>query len=128
VSAEKATVVPYDDTSGTYGGSWSTALSSSLYRGSHHKSGSAGATYTLTATGSRIYLVGTRGTSYGQLQVSIDGGAYSSAIDTYSATSKYRQVLYSKTGLSNATHTIKVRVVGTSGRPYVSVDGVGFLR
>jgi hypothetical protein len=55
-------------------------------------------------------------------------GAYSAAIDSYGSTTRYRQVLYTRTGLSDATHTIKVRVVGTSGRPAVGIDGVAFLR
>lgn len=127
-SATDTTMVPYDDTSGTLAGAWSSATSSLLYRGSHRRSGAAGATFTISRQGTQIHLVGIKAASYGKFQVSIDGGAYSAPIDTYSATTKYRQLLYTKTGLSNATHTIKIRVVGTSGRPYVGIDGVAFLR
>jgi hypothetical protein len=130
MSAEKATIVPFNDNAaGTvYTGTWGTGVSSSLFGGSHRYSGVANSTYTFKATGSVIYLVGSRGTTYGQFQVSIDGGAYSSVIDSYATTSQVRKVLYARGRLSNTAHTIRVRVVGTSGRPNVSVDAVGFLR
>jgi len=129
-SAEKATIVPFNDNAaGTvYTGTWGTGVSSSLFGGSHRYSGVAGATYTFKATGSVIYLIGSRGTTYGQFQVSIDGGAYSSVIDAYATTSQVRKVLYARGRLTNTAHTIRVRVVGTRGRPNVSVDAVGFLR
>lgn len=129
-SAVKTTVVPFNDnaTGTAYTGTWLTGSGLSFYGGSHRYSGTAGATYTFKATGTAIYLVGTRSTNYGQFQVSIDGGAYSGLIDTYSSSVQYRKVLYSVGRLSNATHTIRVRVAGTSRRPYVGIDGVGFLR
>ena len=128
LSAVDTTIVPFDETLGTFSSGWASSSLSSFYRGAQRKSSTAGATFSYSSTGTQIHLIGTKAASYGQLQVSIDGGAYSSAIDTYSASTRYRQVLYTKTGLSNATHSIKVRVVGTSGRPSVGIDGVGFLR
>jgi hypothetical protein len=127
-SSTDTTMVPYDDTSGTLAGSWGSGSSSLAYRGAFRRSTAAGSTFTLSARGTQIHLVGTRATTYGQFQVSIDGGAYSAPIDAYSSTTKYRQLLYTRTGLSDATHTIKIRVVGTSGRPTVGIDGVAFLR
>lgn len=129
-SAVKATVVPFDDnaTGTVYAGTWATGLSSSLFRGSHRYSSVAGSTYTFKATGTTIWLIGNRGTGYGQFQVSIDGGAYSGLVDAYATSTQFRKVLYTRTGLSNALHTIKVRVYGTSGRPIVGVDGVAYAR
>ena len=129
-SAVRTTVVPYNDnaTGTTYAGTWSTGLSPSTYGGSHRYSSAAGATYTFKATGTAIHLVGTRSTNYGQFQVSIDGGAYSGLVDSYSSSLQFRKVLYSVGRLSNTVHTIRVRVYGTRGRPYVGIDGVGYLR
>jgi hypothetical protein len=130
VSAEKTTVAPYDDSAAgaTYAGSWGVVTSTLRYAGREHFSDTAGATVTFTATGTSIWLVGDKSAGYGQFQVSIDGGAYSGLYSAYSASTAYRQVLYARGGLSNATHTIKVRVYGTAGRPRVSIDAVGYKR
>ncbi|HEU0129906.1 MAG TPA: FlgD immunoglobulin-like domain containing protein [Mycobacteriales bacterium] len=127
-SAVASTLVPYDDGSAAYSSGWGTASNASLYRGSHHYSSTAGATLSITAPGTAIYLVGLKAASYGQFQVSIDGGAWSGLIDSYRSGTAFRQVLFSRTGLANANHTLRVRVYGTSGRPTVGVDAVGFLR
>jgi hypothetical protein len=129
-SATKTTVVPYNDyAAGTaVTGPWGSASSASLYGGQHHYATAAGATYAFHATGTAIWLVGIKAASYGQFQVSIDGGAYSGLIDAHSASTRFRQVLYSRGSLSNAVHTIKVRVYGTAGRPTVGIDAVGYRR
>jgi hypothetical protein len=129
-STVRTTTVPYDDgASGTsYTPSWTSGAAGGRYYSTQHYSASAGAVFTFSKTGTAIYLIGGRGPSYGQFQVSIDGGAYSAAIDSYSASNLYRKVLYGRSGLSNAVHTIRVRVVGTAGRPTVSVDAIAFLR
>jgi hypothetical protein len=129
-SAEKTTVVPYNDFAAgtTVTGAWPSASSASLYGGQHHASSAAGATYSFHAVGTAIWLVGIKAASYGQFQVSIDGGAYSGLIDAYSASTRFRQVLYSRGSLANVNHTIKIRVYGTAGRPTVGIDAVGFRR
>ena len=129
-SAVRTTVVPFhDNAAGTsYAGVWDTGFHGSLYGGSQRYSAAPGATFTFRATGTAIYLIGSRATNYGQFQVSIDGGAYSGLIDAYSSTARVRQVIYSKSGLSNTAHTIKVRVYGTRGRPNVGIDAIGYLR
>ena len=123
------TVVPYDSASGTVSGSWSTVSSSTRYLSSVRSSGSAGATISFTAAGTAISVIGDVGPTNGQFQVSYDGGAYSAAIDTVATTGAVRKVLASKTFTgAAASHTVKVRVVGTSGRPAVSVDAFGYTR
>ncbi|HVF05499.1 MAG TPA: hypothetical protein VNA20_11725 [Frankiaceae bacterium] len=126
-SATRTTMVPHD-AGGTVSGTWTTAPGASYYRGSQRRASTAGATWSFTGTGTQIQLIGTKAASYGQLQVSIDGGAYAAATDTYSASTRYRQVLYTRSGLAAGPHTIKVRVVGTGGRPYVGIDAVAYLR
>lgn len=129
-SAVRQTIVPFNDNApGTaYSGTWTSVASRTLFGGQHRYSGTAGSVFSFKSTGTAIYLIGNRGTSYGQFQVSIDGGAYGPLVDAYSATSQVRKVVWSRTGLSNTAHTIKVRVYGTSRRPNVSVDAIGFLR
>ncbi|MDQ1713932.1 MAG: hypothetical protein QOE45_3382 [Frankiaceae bacterium] len=129
-SAQKTTVVPYNDISAgvVLTGPWSNVSNTNEYAFQHRTSSTAGATFTFHAVGNTIWLVGNKGAGYGQFQVSIDGGAYSGTYDAYSPTTKFRQVLYSRGSLSNANHTIKIRVYGTRGRPLVSVDAIAFRR
>lgn len=126
-STPDATMVPFDNTLGTYAGSWATVSSALHYRGSYRRASAAGATFTFTGTGTRFEVIGPKASSFGQFQVSVDGGAWSSLADAYSGTTRYRQVLYAR-NVTSGSHTIRVRVYGTSGRPYVGVDGVAFLR
>jgi hypothetical protein len=126
---EARTVTPYDDetqspTPWTFTPSWVRYVSSLRYGGSHHTSGQPGAVVTLTASGSRLWLVGDRGPSYGQFQVSVDGGAWSGWYDAYRTSVAYRQVLYRRDDLAAGNHTVRVRVRGTAGRPTVGVDGM----
>jgi hypothetical protein len=65
----------------------------------------------------------TRGRAY----VYIDG-VYRATIDTRSSTTQYRKVVYVRNWTTSATHTIELRVAGTSGRPTVSLDGFVVLR
>lgn len=125
-SADRATMVPYD-AGGTTTGSWTTALGSSFYRGSQRQSATAGSTLTFAATGTRIYVVGTRGPAYGMYSVSVDGGPWV-AFDAGRPSTQYRQVLFSRTGLSSGRHTVRIQVAGTRGRPYVGIDGFAFYR
>ncbi|HEX8002276.1 MAG TPA: FlgD immunoglobulin-like domain containing protein [Mycobacteriales bacterium] len=129
-SAVKTTIVPFNENAAgsAFAGSWPISYSGSAFGGSHRYSSSAGATYTFKSVGTAIYLIGNRGTNYGQFQVSIDGGAYSGLVDAYASSAQVRKVVFARGGLTNTTHTIKVRVYGTRTRPYVSVDAIGFLR
>jgi hypothetical protein len=130
LSTQKTTVVPYNDVSKgvVRTGPWTNVTSLNLYAFQHHNTSTPGATYSFHAVGTAIWVVGNKGIGYGQFQVSIDGGAYSGLYDAYSPTTKFRQVLYSRGSLSNANHTIKIRVYGTKGRPTFGVDAIAFRR
>lgn len=121
------TVVPYDDIGAPATGTWLTTTASTRYRGSEHTSVTAGSTISFTATGTSISVVGDKGPANGQFQVSYDGGAYSTPIDSLASTALVRQVLtaHAFTGTA-ATHSVRIRVVGTVGRPAVSIDAFGF--
>jgi hypothetical protein len=86
----------------------------------------ANSTATLTFTGTSVQWIGTTGAAYGKASVSIDGGA-ATTIDTYSATTKRQQLIYTKTGLTNASHTIKITALGTHGSGSantISIDAI----
>ncbi|MCL2342665.1 MAG: hypothetical protein FWC62_02045, partial [Firmicutes bacterium] len=108
------TPVTTDDSSAsvTYTGSWSTWNDAWDYRTTEHNSSVTGDTVQYNFTGSSIKWIGAKYYTYGNADVYIDG-AFIGTVDCYSPTKLYQQVLFSKTGLSNASHTIKIVVKGT---------------
>jgi hypothetical protein len=123
-ASSKPAIVPYDDfTKATYTPSWKGTGATSRWQGSVHSSSVAGATATFTADGGQLFLVGDKCPTCGQLKVYV-GGVYAGTVDTYASTTKYRQTLYTGaiTAVANG-RTLKVVVVGTSGRPKVAIDG-----
>lgn len=81
-----------------------------------------------TWTGTSIAWIGAKNSNLGKANVYIDGVLQIAGIDLYSATKQYQQPLYVKTGLSNASHTIKIEVAGTknasSSGYYVNIDAL----
>ena len=127
--ASRSTVAPADDTSGDglAPSHWTSRADSRLWRGSHSRSTTAYDRYAISVRGSAVWVVGTRGPAYGRYRVYVDGrdmGTY----DAYSATQRYRQVLFRMAGLTPDHHSVEVEVLPTPGRTLVSVDGVGARR
>jgi hypothetical protein len=110
-----------------YGGSWTTSSDVQASGGSLRYSSSAGATASLTFSGRAVGLVTTLRPTTGAVQVWIDG-SLSATIDTYADTTVYRQVVFNKGWSSYGTHTIKLVVVGTAGRPRVELDAFELIR
>jgi hypothetical protein len=128
VSGVYAAPITVDDTSGsiTYSGTWTTWTASGDYGGSDKYCNTVGAYTQFTFTGTSIKWISPKADNYGKADVYIDGVLDQSGIDCYSASKVYQQVVYSKTGLSNASHTIKVVVTGTknpsSSDTYIVID------
>jgi hypothetical protein len=101
-------------------GSWSRASASKASGDSVRTTRSKGATLTIRTTGSAFALAVTKGPGRGKLAVSIDGGT-ETIVDTRRSSLAYRQVVW-QASTWQATHTVKVRVLGTSGRPRIDVD------
>jgi hypothetical protein len=66
------------------------------------------------------------GPGRGKAAVYVDG-VYVKTVDLYASSYRWA-VVYQKTWSTLGTHTIRVKVLGTSGRPYVDIDGFGILR
>ena len=110
-----------------FGGSWSTS-SSTLYSGGSVRSASVAArSASYTFTGRSIALVTTKSRTRGKVKVYING-VYQGTVDLYRSTSLYRAVAWQKTWSSSSTRTIKLVVVGTSGRPRVDLDAFVVLK
>jgi hypothetical protein len=57
----------------------------------------------------------------GRAEVWIDG-VLAATIDTYRSTTTPRQVMFTRTFTTSGTHTIRMVVLGTSGRARVDLD------
>jgi subtilisin len=111
----------------TYRGTWSRYAHSPSTNGWITSSRQAGATARMRFTGRGIAIVALATSTRGRAYVYIDG-VYRATIDTRSSTTQYRKVVYVRNWTTSATHTIELRVAGTSGRPTVSLDGFVVLR
>ena len=93
------------------GSGWRTQSSSSFYGGSVRYNTTAGAKQRLTRTMSDVAIVTTKGPNRGKFDVYVDG-AYKATVDTYSATTSHRQVVFAWDFGMPGTHTIELRVLG----------------
>ena len=119
----------YQQTSSTvYGGTWTTSSNPAYSGGSVRSAGTAGRSATFTATNARsIGFVTTKAGSRGSFRVYVDG-VYKASISTYSATTRFRQLVYQFSWATPGTHKIKIVVSGTAGHPRVDVDAFVVLR
>ena len=121
----------YDDTDAALAltgslGTWSRVTGqSSDFNGTETTSSTLNNSATLTFTGTSVQWIGTTGPLNGTASVSIDGGA-ATTVDTYSSSTQRQQLIYTKTGLTNASHTIKITVLHTSSSTgfLVSIDAI----
>ncbi|MFF7384171.1 N-acetylmuramoyl-L-alanine amidase [Streptomyces griseoluteus] len=107
-------------------GTWTKRSSSSYLGGYSAGSGTANASLTWTFKGRSVAWIASRASTSGAVKIYVDG-TYQSTVDLKSATTAYRQSMWTKTWSSAAQHTLKIVVVGTSGRPTVTTDGIAVL-
>ncbi|MEV6423804.1 N-acetylmuramoyl-L-alanine amidase [Streptomyces sp. NPDC051662] len=121
------TPVIVQESSAARTGSWTTKSSTS-YLGGKSLTGSAkNASLSWTFTGRSVAWVVSRASTSGQAYVYLDGTKVAT-VDLKSATTKYRDAIFTKTWTSSAKHTIKIVVVGTGGRPTITTDGIVYLK
>ncbi len=121
------TPVILQETSATKSGTWTAKSSTSYLGGKSYTSSSTNASLTWTFTGKSAAWVVSRATTSGQAHIHVDG-VKTATVDLKSSTTKYRDALWTKTWTSSAKHTIKIVVVGTSGRPAITTDGLVYLK
>jgi hypothetical protein len=126
------TVVPYDDgvPAVSYSGAWSRQHNVRRFGATGHLATRSGATFTFRspAPGTRLWLIGDKGPTFGRFQVKVDGGQWSRWFDAAAARHKFRAVLWSSGMLTPARHTLTVRIEGTPRRPAVVTDAIALLR
>jgi hypothetical protein len=105
-----------------YKGTWATSSSSTYWGGSTKSSSTKGSTVSYTFTGKSIAWIGAKGSSRGKAAIYING-VYKATVDLYSSTTLKQRLVWSANYSTSATRTLTIKVLGTSGRPRVDVDG-----
>jgi hypothetical protein len=128
--ASAFTLYGYSETSGAnrYSGSWTVASSSTAYWGGKAKASSrAGSQMTRTFTGRTVAWLALRGPTRGKAQVYVNG-TLAATVDLYASTTQPQRIAFTKTWSTSATRTLTIRVLGTSGRPRIDIDGILAIR
>jgi hypothetical protein len=113
------------------GTGWASSTTNSTYINSDaHYSTTANDTMSYTFTGTAVQIIGDRDANHGYGDVTVDG-VYQGRFDAYfNVGVGGSKVLWEKDGLSNASHTIKVTVVGAHNASavgsYVTIDAVKY--
>jgi subtilisin family serine protease len=111
-----------------YAGRWTRTTSSTASNRNLRTSTQAGASVEFRRTGVRaIAVVGRQGPTSGRARVYVDG-VLASTIDLRRSVARNRVVLFSRAWATPGTHTVKLVVVGTTGRPRVDIDGFAIIR
>jgi predicted ATPase len=121
------TPVVVSELSATRTGPW-TGLRNSAYLSGHAlRSTARGASMTWTFTGRSASLAASRTTVSGLVTVYVDGRA-AGTLDLRAATVQNRQAVWARNWGASGTHTVRVVVAGTTGRPGAVLDGLVVLR
>ncbi len=121
-SAFRLTALQQTATAVTYSGVWSNSTSTTWWGGTAKASSVAGATAKVKFTGRRFAWIGLKAANRGKAQVFVNG-VLTATVDLYNATQQGQRVVWGGTWATAAARTITIKVLGTSGRPRVDVDG-----
>lgn len=113
----------YQQTSATYTGKWTTTTFVGAWGGTATYSTAKNASATFTCDCDGIALVTDGASTHGSAQVYIDG-VLKATINTQSSTNTNRVVIFKDGWSTDATHTIKIVNLATSGHPRISIDGL----
>lgn len=121
-----------NDTAFTTTGSWSyrnDAPVADNFNGDETYSNTPTAYAEYTFTGTEVKWLAATSDNRGKADVYIDG-VLDATVDLYTAATSRQNIVYSKTGLSNASHTIKIQVRSdknaSSGGYYITIDALQY--
>ncbi|WP_324797800.1 N-acetylmuramoyl-L-alanine amidase [Streptomyces cyaneofuscatus] len=121
------TPVILQETSATKTGKWTAKSSASYLGGKSLTSSTKNASLTWTFTGRSAAWVVSRAATSGQAYIYVDGKKVTT-VDLKSASTKYRDAIWTQSWSTSAKHTVKIVVVGTKGRPALTTDGLVYLK
>ncbi len=106
-----------------YSGGWKRVSARRYWGGAAKKATRAGASATLTFTGTAVAWVSRTGPDRGRAQVWVDG-ALVDTVDLESATYANRRVVWAQNWETPGKHTVTIKVLGTAARPRVDLDAL----
>jgi hypothetical protein len=118
--ADRSAAIDYD-------GRWQTARHGGYRGGTVRYATGRGASATLTFTGRGVTWYGPTGPTRGKAKVYVDGRLVET-VDLRRATFHARAAIFSKRWSTAKRHTIRIVVLGTSGRSMVAIDGFGIRK
>jgi hypothetical protein len=104
----------------TYSSGWTRQTLAGANGGSVDFATLAGKTATLKFTGSQVAWMSTQGPTRGSATVKLDSGT-ATTINTHTTTVNTAEIVDLVTAASG-THTLVIKVLGTSGHPRIDVD------
>jgi sucrose-6-phosphate hydrolase SacC (GH32 family) len=110
-AASASIIIDDKSASTTYTGSWNQSNEGRYFGGSCHVSPTNTGAVEASFSGTRIEWYALKNVDLGKADVYIDGVLAQSGIDAYSA-KRQNALLFTKGGLANGAHTIKVAVTG----------------
>ncbi|MBP1995330.1 hypothetical protein [Paenibacillus eucommiae] len=110
---DKKKSIDDQDANIVYSGSWNNWSDSGNYKSTERFSGTAADYAEYTFQGQFITWIGPKGPNNGKADVYIDDELVQASIDLYAPSKQYQQELFTKKGLSNKLHKIKIVVTGT---------------
>ncbi|MGH3074697.1 MAG: hypothetical protein ACRDQC_07220 [Gaiellales bacterium] len=119
-------VTPTDENSPkiTYSGSWTRHASNGAWNGNVMSSSAAGDSARFTFTGRRLWWIAPMGVGGGKARVFVDGQLKATVdLGVQPGSFTRRQTAYQQSWPASGTHTIRIVIVGTTGRPRVDIDG-----
>jgi putative cell wall-binding protein len=110
-----------------YGGTWETYSGTGPSADSYKRTVTPGSSATIAFKGTYLAWVGTKGTTLGKAQVSLDGGA-ARTVDLSAAAVSYQQKLWETGTLSNSAHTVTITLdASNAAGKYVGLDAVDVI-
>lgn len=113
----------------TFSNGW-TAESGPNFIGGTNKWANAGATFTLSFTGTKVYLLGTEDPNHGTADVYIDDQLVET-IDTNASSRALGQLIFESPDLEDGNHTLKLEVknkaIGIESAYVINNGGVGMI-
>jgi hypothetical protein len=112
----------YQETAGTFTGTWTETSFSGAWGGSATYSTTSGASATFTCTCEALAWVSDEDSTHGSAKVYVDG-VLKTTVSTKTTSKKNAVVVYKFGWATDGPHTLRIVNVATSGHPRVSVDG-----
>lgn len=118
-----------DTNSFSFTGNWKNE-SGPNFIGGTNKWANAGATFTLSFEGTKVYLLGTKDPNHGTAKIYIDGELIET-IDTNASPRALGEILFESGDLEDSTHTLKLevesRAIGVEAAYVINNGGIGMI-